>query len=69
MNTAFLLRSYDTVTARAEFQHAINVHVYTEVWRMFGLGLDRPPDRATFLGRLYADHFTEAKVQQENTRS
>ena len=57
MNTASLLQPFDMLMARQEFQRAINVHVYTEMWRTLGLGLDRPPGEDTFLGRLYARHF------------
>ena len=57
MNTASLLQPFDGLMARQEFQQAINVHVYTEMWRTLGLGLERPPSSETFLGRLYADHF------------
>jgi hypothetical protein len=59
MNTASLLQPFDAVMARQEFRQAINIHVYTEMWRTLGLGLDRPPSKETFLGRLYADHFGE----------
>jgi hypothetical protein len=59
MNTASLLQPFDVVMARQEFRQAVNIHVYTEMWRTLGLGLDRPPGAETFLGRLYADHFGE----------
>jgi hypothetical protein len=59
MNTASLLQPFEQVMARPEFHGAINVHVYTEMWRTLGLGLDRPPPADTFLGRLYADHCGE----------
>jgi len=65
MNTASLLMPYDEVMSRHQFQQAVNVHVYTEMWRMLGLGLDRPPDSKTFLGRLYADHFPEDAAMPE----
>jgi hypothetical protein len=57
MNTASLLQPFDLLMARKEFREAVNVHVYTEMWRTLGLGLERPPGSETFLGRLYADHF------------
>lgn len=57
MNTADLLRPYDDIMRRLEEQKVVNLHVYTEMWRMLGLGLDRPPDGATFLGRLYEERF------------
>ena len=54
--------------ARPEFQEAVNVHVYTEMWRTLGLGLDRPPSRESFLGRLYVEHFGEdAPIQRAVT--
>lgn len=59
INTAFLLQPFEVVMARPEFQQAVNVHVFTETWRTLGLGLDQPPSKETFLGRLYADHFGE----------
>ena len=57
MNTGFLLEPYETVSAKLNIKGATNLHVYTEMWRMLGLGLDRPPPPETFLGRLYADAF------------
>jgi hypothetical protein len=59
MNTAFLLQPFEVLMARPEFQQAVNVHVFAEMWRTLGLGLDQPPSKETFLGRLYADHFGE----------
>jgi hypothetical protein len=59
MNTASLLQPFDVAMARQEFRQAINIHVYTEMWRTLGLGLDQPPSEETFLGRLYANHFGE----------
>jgi hypothetical protein len=59
MNTASLLQPFERIMARPEFQQAINVHVYTEMWRTLGLGLDQPPGSDTFLGRLYAEHCGE----------
>lgn len=55
MNTAVLLKPYDEVMARPEMRDMVNIHVYTEMWRMLGLGLDKPPSKDTFLGKLYAD--------------
>ncbi|MBX9823531.1 MAG: hypothetical protein K2Y27_00915 [Xanthobacteraceae bacterium] len=57
MNTGFLLQPHEAVSARLDVRAATNLHVYTEMWRMLGLGLDRPPPPETFLGRLYADAF------------
>jgi hypothetical protein len=57
MNTGTLLRPHDEVMARQEMKNIVNMHVYTEMWRMLGLGLDRPPLESTFLGRLYAEKF------------
>jgi hypothetical protein len=59
MNAASLLQPFDVVAAAPEFQQAVNVHVYTEMWRTLELGLDRPPGPETFLGRLYSDHFDD----------
>lgn len=59
MNTGSLLQSYDTMAALPTFKSAVNLHVYTEMWRLLGLGLDAPPPADTFLGRLYDDHFGE----------
>jgi len=65
MNTASLLQPFDVAMSRPEFREAANVHVYTEMWRTLGLGLDRPPGPETFLGRLYADHFGRADAMLE----
>ncbi len=62
MNTGSLLQPYETVIARPEIRDAVNMHVYTEMWRLLGLGLDRPPKPETFLGRLYVDHFGEEQA-------
>jgi hypothetical protein len=35
------------------------------MWRTLGLGLDRPPEPDTFIGRLYAHHFGEENAMQE----
>lgn len=59
MNTATLLHPYDSVMARLEACGAVNLHVYTEMWRMLGLGLDAPPAPDTFLGHLYAQYFPD----------
>lgn len=57
MNTADLLHPYESLMQRLKGHDVVNLHIYTEMWRMLGLGLDKPPGRATFLGRLYAEHF------------
>jgi hypothetical protein len=62
MNTGSLLQPYDAVAARPAMRDAINLHVYTEMWRLLGLGLDAPPGPETFLGRLYTRHFEEART-------
>ncbi|MGH6994981.1 MAG: glycosyltransferase, partial [Stellaceae bacterium] len=59
MNTGSLLQPYETVAALPTMRAATNLHVYTEMWRMLELGLDRPPPPETFLGRLYARSFGE----------
>ncbi len=65
MNTGSLLEPYEKVMAKPEFKNAMNVHVYTEMWRTLGLGLDRPPPKSTFLGRLYAEHFEDFEPARE----
>lgn len=57
MSTGDLLDTYEAVNKRVREQNAVNVHAYTEMWRMLGLGLDKPPGTDTFLGKLYADKF------------
>jgi hypothetical protein len=57
MNTGSLLQPYDAVAAHPAMKDAVNLHVYTEMWRLLGLGLDAPPGPETFLGRLYTRHF------------
>jgi hypothetical protein len=68
MSAGSLLQPFTTVTARREFREAVNLHVYTEIWRTLGLGLDHPPGPDTFIGRLYADLVgkTEAEPQAVN---
>jgi len=59
MNVGSLRQPFAKVMAQQKIRQAVNLHVYTEIWRTLGLGLDRPPGPETFLGRLYADHFGE----------
>jgi hypothetical protein len=49
MNTGSLLQPYESVAARPAMRDAVNLHVYTEMWRLLGLGLDAPPNRETFI--------------------
>jgi hypothetical protein len=56
MNVGSLLQPFAAMASRQDIREAVNLHVYTEIWRTLGLGLARPPGRETFLGRLYADH-------------
>lgn len=65
MNAGSLLQPFAKVMARQDIRRAINLHVYTEIWRTLGLGLDRPPDPETFLGRLYADHFDDEEFSMQ----
>lgn len=68
MNTGSLLQPYEAVAALPAMHAATNLHVYTEMWRMLGLGLDRPPPSETFLGRLYARAFDEhARIEKAAT--
>jgi hypothetical protein len=57
MNTGDLLDPYESFLQRLKEHEPFNLHAYTEMWRLLGLGLDKPPGRETFLGRLYSDHF------------
>ena len=63
MNTATLLKPYDVVIRRPEMQDIVNLHIYTEMWRVLGLGLESPPTKETFLGKLYADHFGDENAE------
>ena len=56
MNTGSLLQPFEAVSGRPEFKNASNLHVYTEMWRILGLGLDKPPAATTYLGKLYEHH-------------
>jgi hypothetical protein len=67
MNTAVLLEPYEAVVRRPAMRDAVNLHVYTEMWRLLGLGLDAPPSEETFLGRLYADRFGRDEVRAART--
>jgi hypothetical protein len=61
MNAALLFQPFNLVAARKDFQQLINIHAYTEIYRVFGFALDQPPDPESFIGRLYADQFPEAE--------
>jgi hypothetical protein len=63
MNTASLLQPFERMMAREDMRQAVNLHVYTEMWRTLGLGLDRPPEPDTFIGRLYAHHTSARKTR------
>jgi hypothetical protein len=65
MNAGSLLQPFTAVMARREFRDAVNLHVYTEIWRTLGLGLDRPPGPDTFIGRLYADLVGETDAEPQ----
>ena len=65
MNAGSLLQPFNAVMARREFRDAVNLHVYTEIWRTLGLGLDRPPRPDTFIGRLYADLVGETDAEPQ----
>jgi hypothetical protein len=65
MNAAFLFQPLDLVMAHRGFQDLVNIHIYTEMWRILGFAFDRPPSPQTFLGRLYADHL----IEEDSTRS
>ena len=62
-NTASLLQPFERMMAREDMRQAVNLHVYTEMWRTLGLGLDRPPEPDTFIGRLYAHHTSARKTR------
>jgi hypothetical protein len=57
MSTGNLLQPYDDFMRRLQEKDIVNLHVYTEMWRMLGLGLEKPPGAETFIGRLYREHF------------
>lgn len=63
MNTGSLLQPFETVAARPAFREAANLHVYTEMWRILGLGLDKPPPAKTYLGRLYRHHCVDPEAE------
>lgn len=68
MNAAHLLDPYDSFMQRLQKLDAVNLHAYTEMWRMLGLGLDRPPGPETFLGKLYVERFGEQGEGLEGSR-
>lgn len=52
MQTGRLLAPFDDVRGAKCLARAYNIHVYTETWRLIGLGLDQPPPSQSFLGTL-----------------
>lgn len=54
METGRLLAPFADVAALPVLKTARNIHVYTETWRLIGLGLNAPPEGESFLGALYA---------------
>jgi hypothetical protein len=54
MQTGQLLAPFDTMRRAPCLSAARNIHVYTETWRLIGLGLDTPPPAQSFLGTLRA---------------
>jgi Glycosyltransferase sugar-binding region containing DXD motif len=69
MSAGMLLQPYAKLMARSDIRQAANLHVYTEIWRTLGLGLERPPSPETFLGRLYAEHFREESADLREVAS
>lgn len=59
MNTSVLFGPHAALAGRPDFKNALNLHVYTEVWRVLGLGPTRPPAPEAYLGHLYARHCGE----------
>jgi len=53
METGRLLQPFETTRRIEVLQKAHNLHVYTETWRLIGLGLTRPPEGGGFLPTLY----------------
>ncbi len=53
METAALLRAPDALSQYLEDPNTLNLHVYTETWRMIGLDLATPPGTDTAIGALY----------------
>lgn len=53
METGRLLEPFDRTRKLEVLKSAHNLHVYTETWRLIGLGLTEPPRRDGFLPELY----------------
>lgn len=53
METGRLLDSFERTRKLEVLKKAHNLHVYTETWRLIGLGLAEPPRRDGFLPELY----------------
>lgn len=53
METGRLLQPFEQTRRMGVLQNAHNLHVYTETWRLIGLGLAQPPKGDGFLPTLY----------------
>ncbi len=53
METGRLLEPFDRTRKLDVLKNAHNLHVYTETWRLIGLGLSEPPRQDGFLPELY----------------
>lgn len=53
METGRLLEPFERTRKLDVLKDAHNLHVYTETWRLIGLGLSEPPRRDGFLPELY----------------
>lgn len=53
METGRLLQPFGATRQLPVLQNAHNLHVYTETWRLIGLGLSEPPKGDGFLPKLY----------------
>lgn len=54
MQTGRLVAPFARQRLDPAFAAARSIHVYTETWRLIGLGLDRPPPQDSFLARMQA---------------
>lgn len=53
METGLLTRPSSVLRSRGILETAMNIHVYTETWRLLGMNLAEPPESG-FLSVLYA---------------
>jgi hypothetical protein len=69
METGKLLRPFEEICTLPVLEEAMNIHVYTETWRLLGLSLQAPPLDGGFLASVYDRLMNTKPGTGKNVRS